>query len=37
LQALINQVEAQRGKDIATSDADALIAAAGQIRAVLAC
>jgi len=37
LQAFINLVDAQRGKAISTSDADSLIAAATQIRAVLGC
>jgi hypothetical protein len=37
LQSFINEVNAQRGKDITVSDADALIAAATQIRAVDGC
>jgi predicted negative regulator of RcsB-dependent stress response len=37
LQSFINDVNAQRGKDITASDADALIAAATQIRAVDGC
>ena len=37
LQSFINEANAQRGKDITASDADALIAAATQIRAVDGC
>jgi len=37
LQAFIDSVNAQRGKSISSSDADFLVAAATQIRAVIGC
>jgi len=37
LQAFINLVDAQRGKAVTAGDADSLIAAATQIRAVIGC